>query len=156
MKLRLAPEERAPCGVPGGLTVVCNRFFPFKTDFPGDLSDCLVSQPKPFRLVIWDPLRTKAPAPPKARPYCCYIQTVIFYHFPYIRQIWPGAWRSDDGALRRQTAGYEEWDKIEFRLAWDDVVEYRGALYVVGSGHVVWKQRRWWMLHHARSREARP
>lgn len=154
MTLPLEPEERAPCGITG-LIAVCNASFVFR-EMPPDLSDCLVARPKPFRLIIWEPLLTKAPAPPKAKPYCCYIRSVIFYHHPYI--VWPfgGYWRDAGGALRKpMTRGFLEWDHVKARLSWDDIVSFEGENFKVGSGRVVWKRGRWWMLHYAR-REARP
>lgn len=155
------PAEVRPCGVAGGLTPLCNQFFRFKPTWQTDLSDCLVTRPKPFRIVIWEPLATKAPAPPKCTPWCCYTQTVIFYHSPYVVSPWVRFLRTDRGRwLRNSSPGhFEQWDQIEYRLAWDDVVEFEGEQFAVGSGTVLWtgaegERRRWWMLHHARRREA--
>ncbi len=143
-------EERHPCGIAGGLSPLYNRQFPFKETWQRDLSDCLVSRPKPWILVIWEPLLTKAPAPPKVRPWCCYSQTVIFYHAPYIPALGASYWRSSAGELKQTSRGFEEWDKIDYRLAWDDVVEIERERFTVGGGTVLWKRRRWWMLHSAR------
>jgi len=143
------PEERAPCGEAGGLTSLSLRSH---WDQPAErqhLADCLVSRPRPFALVIWEPLATKAPAPPKAQPHCCYIQSIIFYHAPYI--VWPfkKRWRCN-GRLRADRGGFFEWDQIESRLAWDDLVEFQGERFQVDGGSVVWARRRWWMVHGAR------
>lgn len=143
-------EEREPCGVAGGLKPVTNRIFPFKSLAQRDLSDCLVSRPKPFKLVIWEPLHTKAPKPPKAAPFCCYLRTIIFYHTPYVLAVGKSYWRDSAGVMRVSSPGFQEWDKIEHRFAWDDVVEFQGEHFVVGGGTVLWKQGRWWMLHMAR------
>ncbi len=149
----LFEEERAPCGV-SGLGVVANRLFRYKTDFPADLSDCVVSRPRPWMLVIWEPLRTKAPSPPKAAAWCCYIQTVIFYHSPYIASPWVKLypWR---GRINRNSSPghFEEWDTVETRLAGEDVVAFEGERFVCGGGSVVWKRGRWWAVRTAR-REA--
>lgn len=147
--MKLEPEEREPCGV-SGLTALN----PFRGDTL-DLSDCLVARPRPFRLVIWEPLLTKAPAPPKARPWCCYIRTVIFYHFPYVLELRQPRWRDWEGRLHAGARGYQEWDQIETRLTWDDVVRFEDEDFVVGGGTVVWKRRRWWMVRHARRRAAK-
>lgn len=128
--MRSNPEEFVPMGVAGGLTHLPVGF----QRTVHDLSDCLVTRPRPFRLVIWEPLPTKAPAPPKAQAFCCYINTVIFYHFPYI--------------VRR--GAFIEWDQIRTRTLWDDLLEFEGERFTIGSGTVLWKRRRWWMLRHAR------
>lgn len=140
-------EERQPCGAPG-LSAIYLRHPHEPLHWPS-LSDCLVSRPKPFALVIWEPLRTKAPAPSKASPHCCYINTVIFYHRPYIT--WPAAkpWKAA-GRWKMIRAGFLEWDKTETRLSWDDQVEFDGEVFEIGGGNVVWARKRWWMCHGAR------
>lgn len=151
-------EERRPCGVTG-LHSIAMRMESLAFGLPFgqkvDLSDCLVSRPKPFRLVIWEPLLTKAPAPPKARPHCCYVQTIVFYCSPYVVRPFKKLYRGKNGALRACSAGFEEWDQIQTRLGWDDVVEFEGEQFLTGGGRVVWAQKRWWMVHGARRQEAR-
>lgn len=121
----LAPPSDAVTG----LTPRCrNSFFPYKEDFARDLSDCLVSRSKPWRLEIWEPLHTTAPGPAKAQAYCCYIQTVIFYT--------PGT--------------CDKLDQIETRLAWDDIVSFDGDDFEIGGGTVIWADDRWWMQRWAR------
>lgn len=152
------PEEKSPCGVTGLRSIALrmeHSAFGFPFGQKVDLADCLVSRPRPFRLVIWEPLLTKAPAPPKARPHCCYVQTVVFYHFPHIPQLKPSTWRDREGRRRTGRRGFEEWDQIQSRLGWDDVVEFEGEQFVAGGGRVVWAMKRWWMMHGARRHEAR-
>jgi hypothetical protein len=139
-------EERAPCGVVG-LNPIYQRKLDYRTI---DISDCLVSRPKPWLLVIWEPLQTKAPAPPKAAPYCCYIKTVVFYHSPYIVRPWKRLYRGAGNRLQACRAGFEQWDQIETRLTWDDLVAFEGETFELGGGTVVWAKRRWWMRHGAR------
>lgn len=118
-----------------------------------DLSDCLVEHDpdRPWLLTIWEPLNTKAPAPPKAAPHCCYARTVIFYHFPHIVGPVVGGWRDKAGVFHRdRTGGFVEWDQIEYRLRWDDRVRFGADTFQVGAGQVVWRRRRWWMVHGAR------
>lgn len=127
-------EELAPCGDAGGLqSMRANTFFRYKKDYPADIADCRVARPKPFRLVIWEPLLTNAPQ--RARAYCCYVKTVIFYN--------------DTDA-----DGPNEWDAIETRLTWDDVVKFEGDLFTIGGGTVKWAEGRWWMVRHARRVDA--
>ncbi|WP_146226105.1 hypothetical protein [Phyllobacterium leguminum] len=57
--------------------------------------------------------------------------------------------------MRKQSTGFEEWDRIEYRLANEDIVEFGGEQFVVGGGSVLWKKGRWWMVHHARRFEQR-
>lgn len=117
----------------GGLkSARLNKFFPYKVDYPDDLSDCRVNRMRPWRITIWEPLPTKAPPPTKADPLCCYMQTVIFY---------------------ARFSG-EEIDRIETRLTWDDVVTFDGDEWEVGGGKVMWIEGRWWMERWARRIDA--
>jgi hypothetical protein len=144
--------DLAPSGEAGGLIPRCWRI----NAIAPDLSDCLVVRPRPFRLTIWEPLLTKAPGPHLARTYCCYIQTVIFYHRPYIKSPWVKLFRTHRGWSHNGSPGhFEEWDQIETRLASDHVVEFEGELFTLGGGRVMWvnapgQPRRWWMRHQAR------
>jgi hypothetical protein len=144
-------EERSPCGTSGLKAVLVGNIFKPAPD----LHDVLVSRPSPWTLVIWEALGTKAPRPDKATPHCCYIKTVIFYHRPHI--VWPfkKRWRAGDGKLRAERGGFLEWDKVETRLSWNDVVEFESELFDVGGGTVVWARGRWWMCHGARRQQAR-
>lgn len=141
-------EERAPCGAPGLIEV--STFAGRERAGRIDLSDCLVSRPAPRRLVIWEPLPTKAPSPALAQPFCCYIQTVIFYLRPYILRPWKRRWRDRSGRLRACSAAYEEWDKVETRLTHRDVVEFEGEQFDIWGGTVKWARGRWWMCRTAR------
>ncbi len=145
------PEEREPCGSTGLAFHYCA--YSFKRSTP-PIGDVLVAQPHTSRLLIWEPLLTKAPAPPKAGPYCCYTHTVIFYHHPYIIRLANRYWRDLSGVLRvSQPRGFEQWDQTETRLTQHDVVAWGGGLFDMGLGRVLWRRRRWWMLHCARRRQ---
>ena len=118
---------------------------------PADISDCLVERPRPWLLTIWEPLPTKAPSPPKAAPFCCYLNTVIFYHSPYIVRPFARIYSLNNGRLSWcKPAGFEEWDKIETRFHWDDKVRFEGDHFEIGGGTVLWAKRRWWMRRGAR------
>lgn len=119
-----------------------------------DLSDCVAERlpGRPWLLQLWEPLHTKAPSPARCQPYFCYISTVIFYHRPYINRggkPWKcnGRWH-----WITAPAGFEEYDQVDARLRWDDVVAFDGDRFVIGSGRVAWRYRRWWMQRMARRR----
>jgi len=137
-------------GQPAGATGL-TPLFPGSDWHPRpDLSDVLVLREQPWRLTLWEPLRTKAPAPPKAAPYCCYINTVIFYHEPYVVSPWGGYWKDRSGTVRQGKRGFIEWDQIRTRLRWDDPVEFEGEAFLVCGGTVVWRRSAWWIVRSAR------
>ena len=119
-----------------------------RVPFPGSW---MVEAEKPWRFTIWELLETKAPSPALARPYCCYISTVIFYLRPAIVRPWHRLWH-DGTRLRAQKPGghLEEWDRVDARMTWDTPI-WRGPVeFRCGGGQVVWHRRRWWMKHWAR------
>ncbi|MBO6755788.1 MAG: hypothetical protein JJ902_05645 [Roseibium sp.] len=140
------------------IRLLTNIDAPYDKRFPSELTDCVVTRQKPWLLTIREPLQTKAPAPPKAQPFCCYIRTIIFYHSPYIISPFGGFWRDSSGALRRSQPGsFIQWDEIKSRLCGRDVIEFEGEQFDMGSGQVFWmsvqgQRRRWWMTRQARRR----
>jgi hypothetical protein len=143
-------EERRVSGEPGLLTFV-SFGVPFPQDPAPDVSDMLAASPEgsPWLLYIWEPLPTKAPAPPRAMPHCCYLRTVIFYHRPYIPSVGLSHWRDISGRVRSTERGFQVWDQVRTRLKQDEIVGFRGELFKVGGGRVHWQKRRWWMCHPA-------
>ena len=117
---------------------------------------------KPARRVdhlidVFEPLDTKAPGPGIAQPYCCLINTVIFYARPYAKALplYHARWR--DGTVHTSTRGFEIYDQVRTLLRHDDIVEYAGDRFEVGGGRVMWAARkddlvgrRWWMRYSAR------
>jgi hypothetical protein len=143
-------EERKPCGEINRL-----KHMSFYEPIHGssDLSRCLVSQPMthPWFIIIWEPLDTKAPSPSLTQVWCCYSNTVVFYQRGYILRQFstpcPGRpWKFESPGKR-----FQEWDQTRTRLRHDDIVDYKGTLFEVGGGRVVWANKRWWMRHSARS-----
>lgn len=130
-------EELSPCG-----THDFRVLYSGTLDTGIDFSDVLVTRvpSHPWFLIVWEPLLTKAPSPANASPYCCYSRTVIFYHRPYmvVRQ-----WHGSPGC-------FADYGQIETRLNHDFIVEFEGERFKQGSGRVVWKRRRWWMVWWAR------
>lgn len=151
------PEEVAPCGRAGEI----GFHYYFRRDHEKrdpQIDDVLVSEARPWRLVLWEPIPTKAPGPHLSSPFCCYLRTVIFYHRPYTTSFAkitprPGKkwWRS--------TGTFFEWDQIETRLGWSALITYRGDVWEPQGGRVVWarhpitRQRGWWMRWSARRKE---
>lgn len=76
--------------------------------------------------VLYEPLETMAPR--EAMPYCCYVNTVIFYK----RGIDGGYELSEDGR------NFVEYDQIESRFRWDDLIEVDGVIWEKGSARVLW------------------
>lgn len=146
-------EERAPCGETG--LIWRGSGAPFDRRCDVDLSDCQVSRPRSHILVIWEPLATKAPKPPKCRAHCCYLNTVIFYVSPHVVRPWSRLWRGWAGGLRRGSPGFEQWDEIKTRLIWDDVVSFDYELFTIQGGYARYSAGRWWMVRHARRSAAR-
>lgn len=122
---------------------------------PPSLADCIVEREKPWLLTIWEPLPTKAPSPANAQPWCCYINTVIFYARPYRSSATTNIWRDGDRYRIGSKGQLVVYDKVETRMIWDDVVEFEGERFTVGGGEVVWRSRngigrRWWSRRTAR------
>ena len=135
--------ERAPVGNAG--------LFLWRPSGAVDVSDCLCSTPKPWWLVVWEPLRTLAPSPARCAPHCCYINTVIFYARPHVVRPFSRLWRDARGRWRAEkSSGFEEYGRTETRLRWDDAVQFNGEWFNVEGGSVVWSRRRWWMRSLAR------
>lgn len=126
------------------------------TSWPS-LDDCLVEHDieRPWLLTVWEPILTKAPAPPKAQPFCCYSNTIIFYHSPYIKRAATNIWHDDVHYRIGSKGQFEKWDQLETRLRRDDVVRFGGDEFDIHGGQVVWARRRWWMHRNARRRQPR-
>jgi hypothetical protein len=112
---------------------------------------------RPHLLHLWEPLRTKAPCPDKARPYCCLYKTVIFYVGPrYIIRPWSKRYKWSDGwHVERKNTGLEEWGRVEYDLTFDDTFDWCEERFIVGGGRVIWKLSQWWMKHWARRARCR-
>jgi len=103
---------------------------------------------------VWEPLATKAPCPDKCQPYCCYVNTVIFYLRPYVVRPWHHFWICN-GKRRAEKPGhsFEEWDRIDTTLRHDSTITHNGQLFRCYNGRVQWKDGRWWMKREARREE---
>lgn len=150
--------ELRPCGEAGqlawhhwtalGIRAGCNSMAQAPL-----LADCQTARPKSFRIVVWEPLITKAPGPHLAQAHCCYLQTVIFYAAPYMRSPWIKFYEANGKLQRNSSPGhFEEWDQIETRLGWHDRVTHGGDVFEHSTARVLWtslpgERRRWWMRH---------
>lgn len=142
-------EEAEPCGVAGALSFHYSVGMGRKP--VPDISDVLAVRRKPSLLTIWEPLQTKAPRPPKARAYCCYSNTIIFYHAPYIVWPFPKVYRSGGRLKLDSGPTFAEWDQIKTRFnSHHDIVLFEGERFAFTGATVLWKKRRWWMRYGAR------
>lgn len=74
-------------------------------------------------------------APSIARPYCCYMNTVIFYVFP---------------SVVTKHGGFLEWERVETLLRWDLRILVNGSPFKCGGGRVIRWRGHWWMRRDAR------
>lgn len=89
---------------------------------------------------FWEPLPTTAP--PDAKPYCCYISTVIFYQEYYAPEI--------DRVETQWNLLGERWTNLD--LGWSSLAPFvwnDGTLYELTPGKVVYQNGQWWMRHGA-------
>ena len=110
-----------------------NSFFPYR-ELPSDLSNITVEvdDERPWLATVTEVLNTAAPA--NAQPYCCYINTVIFYEKPY---------REIDGR-------YAEHDSLKTVLEGNDILRADGELFELYGGEVKHIDGRWVMVRNAR------
>ena len=95
--------------------------------------------------VFYEPINTTAPHDETCEPYCCLINTIVFYKKPY--------------ALNGR-GGYQIWDEV--KTQWDNLgyrftdedwgwqslapfVIHDGALYELSIGEVIWRNDHWYM-----------
>lgn len=110
-----------------------NSLFPYR-ELPKDLSNITVEidDERPWLATVTEALDTKAPA--QAQPYCCYVNTVIFYEKPY-----------------RDVGGrFAEYGRIETVLEGNDVLNIEGELFELMGGTVSWQNSQWVMTRNAR------
>lgn len=98
------------------------------------------------RLTLMEPVSCTAPS--IARPYCCYINTVIFYVWPYV-VVKPrtGPWKDTS------PGNFLEWERIETILSWNERIVFDGQQYEVAGGRVIRHSKTWWMKRDARLHE---
>lgn len=153
-------EETKPTGTAGRLAW---DYWPYPISAPvaPEIGDVLVARPKPFRLVLWEPLLTKAPGPHLARPWCCYNRSVIFYDAQYRFELAPHLYRDSRGHLQRNSRpGFFQWDQIEYRLGGEARLAFEDEVFTLTGGRVLWAsgpngvRRQWWLCAGARRVQA--
>ena len=167
MTLPVPAEERRPCGVAGGLTWEYWPY-PITEPTPPDISDIRVFRQKPWRLILWEPLPTKAPGPHLVQPWCCYVNTVIFYAYPY-QELPPTRYLSWHEMVGHQTVRlarpvikknevgeFAEYDRIETRLGFDGLVRFEGEVYETGGARIRYARPYWYSCVWARRRQQDP
>lgn len=131
------PEEQQPGGEAGKLKLY--DFFP-RNQQAKTLQAIRVKQ-SPWFIVIWEKLKTGIPDEAYTIPYCCYINTVIFYKRPY--------------QVDESGRNYAEWARVDATLRCDDVVDFENERFEVGTGQVRYENAAWWMCMWARRNEKR-
>ncbi|MCL5997077.1 MAG: hypothetical protein M1546_13620 [Chloroflexi bacterium] len=94
-------------------------------------------------MYFYEPITTAAP--PSAKPYCCYMNHVIFYKQPY--QVLP------DHSFEKWDEVETQWDLLGQRwtdedLGWASLapfVEHKGQIYELGGGSVIWRDGKWFL-----------
>ena len=122
-----------------------------------DINDCIAARlpGAGHILALWEPLATKAPSPARCQPFCCYRKTVIFYHRPYVSRGSGYPWRANGRwQWEPSKTSFAQFDQIETRLSFDDIVAFDGDEFEIGGGRVLWRGKRWWMVRWARRRAA--
>lgn len=117
------------------VTITGNDLFPYR-QFPEDLSpvSAVVEVDRPWLATVKEVLPTDAPA--SAKPWCCYVRTVIFYEQPW-----------------REVAGnYADHGKIETLLCGHDVIRIGDDIFELHGGAVSHDGERWIMTRRARRR----
>lgn len=102
-------------------------------------------------LYFWEPIQTVAPGRDLARPYCCYLRTVVFYKEP-----WPVI--LENGFLAEWDRVETQWDLLGQRWTEEDLgwaslaalVLHGGVVFELVSGGVVWEDGQWFMRWRAR------
>lgn len=119
-------------------------------DQPADLVGVIARRTdRPWLLELLEPISDRAPNPSICQPHCCYIRTVIFYARPY-RKGGPYPWQSKWHWHWEPFGTFAQFDKVQSRLTWDDVIACDGEHWRVDGGQVVWLRRRWWMYRELR------
>jgi hypothetical protein len=126
-------EEMQPAGETGSIRLLAE----FPRNKQAESLRAVRVESRPWFIIIWEKLTDgNVPGPPNTKPYCCYIRTVFFYKQPY---------QVDKG---KQT--YQHWAQVESTLRCDDVVEFDGERFEVGTGMIVWHNGEWWSREWAR------
>ncbi len=110
-----------------------------------------VDASRPWLARVWESLTAKVPSPQLAMPLCCYVNTVIFYVWPYRTRPWHriSCWRGKYEAAHPGD-GFEEWGRVESRLVGDGKCWIDGVEYRIEGGTVLWHEKRWWMYRRMR------
>jgi hypothetical protein len=143
----LYPEEQVPAGETG-LVYFGNTYLPYRERQQVD--HILVNRVKDSsrKIVLWEQLTTKVPNPSLASPWCCYINTVVFYARPKVTNQLGSVYKS--GARYSHVpreSRLQEYATHTHKLVTDDILLWQNRLYRVVGGTVVWHGHAWWMRH---------
>jgi hypothetical protein len=96
-----------------------------------------------FLKYAYELLETQAPPPDQAEPYCCYLNTVIFYEHRY------------EGSAIKEITRCEHYNLASAPSP--HLVEYQGLFYEITPDQVLWRNGEWQFRYtlDARERHAR-
>ncbi|MVM34246.1 hypothetical protein GO755_29720 [Spirosoma sp. HMF4905] len=128
------PEEQQPGGQAGALQLYAE----FPRNQQAETLQVVRVQKSPWFIIIWEKLTDKVPRPKRVNIWCCYSRTIVFYKKPW----------TEDGK-----GEFQRWLMIDHVLRCDDVVEFEGERFEVGTGQVQWHQGAWYICMWARRKQ---
>ena len=128
------PEEDQPAGEFGAIKLYAE----FPRNQEASKLQAIRVKRSPWFIVIWEKLTDRVPRPSRTQVWCCYVRTVIFYK---------------KGWLPDGKGGFARWAEMDHVLRCDDVIDFEGERFEVGTGRIVWYQGAWYSCIWARRTE---
>lgn len=99
-------------------------------------------------MVFYEVLPTTAPR--EAQPYCCLVNTIVFYEKPY--RVIRGGYYAEHDRIETQwhLFGYRIFEREVGWYCCQPMIWCEGEWWHMGVGEVVWRNERWEMKHRAR------
>lgn len=155
------PVERVPAGDRG----VLKLHYQYRGTPPLEEFLSFRWPDRPWLMTGWEKLRIHAPNPSLCRPWCCYINTVIFYVRPH-QTLPPTRYLTDleflpNGETRRlerrvikrnKVGSFATYGSIETSLSHETIVEHAGELFDVQTWRIIWCRPSWWVRYTFRRR----
>jgi hypothetical protein len=129
------PEELEPAGEAGSVHLFAEQ----ERRVQAEQLRAVRVQKSPWFIIIWEKLTDSIPGPDQVNIWCCYVRTVIFYKTPW--------------TLSPDEKEYLRYAMIDSTLRCDDVIEFEGEQYEVGTGQIVWYEGAWYCREWARRKQ---